>query len=355
MSSGFAGTSHIWLLACTCFVLTIRSAPAFTPQSAPLVDFFQQARSQPHTGWTRRAQYAGTSTIVGALSERQLQFWEDVEEGIEPIESFYKQNTSNNSSEETDRVRTFMKSCKGEISPPKGYALDHQPSEEHIDGLCAKPFWGSSDFEWARKLEEQSGVIVKEFEDNLLKRGCLFSGDSAWQNKVMGEGWSAFRLQRMGVWNSENIELFPKTYELLRSLDIPLAVRGVCFARQASQTGVKAHSDGRNFILTAHLGLQVPEGVWVKVGGETRSWTEGKLTIMDTSFEHSTGNPTDSDRHVLIIDFWHPDLTAGERACLNFIYELRNKFESGLVPYRKPRSLHANQGLAGLWNALTAK
>jgi aspartyl/asparaginyl beta-hydroxylase (cupin superfamily) len=115
----------------------------------------------------------------------------------------------------------------------------------------------------------------------------------------MGTGWSAFRLQRLGVWNVENCAVFPKTYDLLRKLDIPLAVRGVCFARQAPGSGVAPHSDGRNFILTSHLGLKIPEGCWIKVGDDQQSWQEGKLTTIDTSFEHSTGNPTDDDRHVV--------------------------------------------------------
>lgn len=173
----------------------------------------------------------------------------------------------------------------------------------------------------------------------------------------MGAGWSAFRLQRLGVWNVANCAVFPKTYELLRSLDIPLAVRGVCFARQQGGSGVEPHSDGRNFILTSHLGLKIPEGCWIKVGKEEQSWSEGKLTTLDTSFEHSTGNPTNEDRHVLIIDFWHPELTEAERAGLEFIYDLRNKFESGEIPFRQPRieeeEEEEGQGLAGLWSALT--
>ncbi|KAL7471708.1 hypothetical protein ACHAXS_012009 [Conticribra weissflogii] len=170
----------------------------------------------------------------------------------------------------------------------------------------------------------------------------------------MGTGWSAFRLQRLGVWNTENCALFPRTYELLRKLDIPLAVRGVCFARQTPGSGVAPHSDGRNFILTSHLGLKVPEGCWIKVGEEEQTWLEGKLTTLDTSFEHSTGNPTSDDRHVLIIDFWHPELSDAERAGLEFIYDLRNKFESGEIPFRQPRSLkEEGQGFGGFWKALS--
>lgn len=42
--------------------------------------------------------------------------------------------------------------------------------------------------------------------------------------------------------------------QVLAELDIPFAVRGVMFAKQAPGTGVQPHSDGRNFILTLHLG-----------------------------------------------------------------------------------------------------
>ena len=78
-----------------------------------------------------------------------------------------------------------------------------------------------------------------------------------------------------------------------------------------------------------------------------------------TSFEPSTGNPSSEDRHVLIIDFWHPELSDVERAGLEYIYDLRNKFESGKVPFRQPKAKpevaeeEEGQGLSGLWKSLT--
>jgi hypothetical protein len=93
-----------------------------------------------------------------------------------------------------------------------------------VEGLTAKPFWSAIDepelFPWARELEEKSHIIREEFEAK-LRESEQFSTDSVWQNQVMGEGWSAIRLQRLGVWNAEKCEEFPKTYELLRSLWIP--------------------------------------------------------------------------------------------------------------------------------------
>eukprot|EP00527_Entomoneis_sp_CCMP2396_P001616 CAMPEP_0198143676 /NCGR_PEP_ID=MMETSP1443-20131203/9273_1 /TAXON_ID=186043 /ORGANISM="Entomoneis sp., Strain CCMP2396" /LENGTH=316 /DNA_ID=CAMNT_0043806947 /DNA_START=100 /DNA_END=1050 /DNA_ORIENTATION=+ len=291
-------------------------------------------------------------TSLNALTERQLQFWEDVDVGLDEIENFYEKKEQS-----IDKIRQFSRSAQGLVPPPTRYAPGHDPSEEHVDGLTAKSFWDASSdpelFPWARELEEKSHIILEEFERK-LRESDQFSSDSVWQNQVMGDGWSAIRLQRLGVWNAENCEEFPKTYELLRSLRIPLAVRGVCFARQSPGSGVQPHSDGRNFIITSHLGLKVPDACWIRVGEEQRGWEEGKLTTIDTSFTHSTGNPSDSDRHVLIIDFWHPELTVAERAALDFVYDLRNKFESGLVPFRKPRSVEPEgEGLAGLWKTIT--
>ena len=234
--------------------------------------------------------------------------------------------------------------ARGEIPLETGVREFHEPSEEHIEGLTAQSFWETTEFPWANALEEKSHIIQEEFMAKLQSDSDLFVGDSNLQNSVMGGGWSAIRLQRLGVWNLENCKEFPKTYELIKELDIPLAVRGVCFARQKPYSGVKTHSDGRNFILTSHLGIKIPKDCWIEVAKERRDWEEQRLLTLDTSFLHSTGNPTAEDRYVLIIDFWHPELTEAERAGLEFIYDLRNKFETGLIPVR-PLRKHEKIGM----------
>lgn len=302
--------------------------------------------------------HAASTTTCSALTPRKKQFWEDVADGLHDMEDFHqKQGTG-----DIDRVWAFCRSAQGKTPKPQPARPGQEPSEEHIEGLTAQPFWDvatdTARFPWAAALEEKADIIQKEFEEKLLDTS-RFASDSVWQNQVMGGGWSAIRLQRLGVWNTENCAEFPETYAILKELKIPLAVRGVCFARQAPGTGVQPHSDGRNFILTAHLGLKIPDKCWIEVGGERRGWEQGKLTTLDTSFVHSTGNPSpEEDRHVLIIDFWHPELSAPETAALEFIYDLRNRFESGLVPFRKPRTSIEDEeeegmGLVGLWQSLT--
>lgn len=289
-----------------------------------------RAFTEPFPGRTGTPVLIYRNIRLHALTERQAQFWENVDDGLNDIETYYRNQGGN-----IDRIRRFGMRARGQIPLEPGYRDHHEPSEEHIEGLTAKPLWETSEFSWAQALEEKSHIIQTEFEAKIKRESNLFMGDSSLQNSVMGGGWSAIRLQRLGVWNIENCKEFPKTFKLLKELDIPIAVRGVCFARQAPGSGVKPHSDGRNFILTSHLGIKIPDGCWIEVAKERRSWEEQRLLTIDTSFVHSTENPTVGDRYVLIIDFWHPELTEAERAGLEFIYDLRNKFENGLIPVRK--------------------
>lgn len=65
-----------------------------------------------------------------------MQFWEDVDEGLGGIESFYAKQ-----GQDIDRIRTFSRRARGGLPKPEGCAPGHEPSEEHVDGLSAKPFW----------------------------------------------------------------------------------------------------------------------------------------------------------------------------------------------------------------------
>jgi len=194
-----------------------------------------------------------------------MQFWEDVDEGLINVATVYDERNL-----DIDRILNFAQTAQGINPKPIPTLPGHQPSEEHVDDLTAQPFWDAAsdpvNFPWAEKLEANAHIIMEELQaklDREAQEQSLFAGDSAWQNNVMGKGWSAFRLQRLGVWNMENCKEFPKTSALMRSLNIPFAVRGVCFARQGAGSGVQPHTDGRNFILTSHLGLKVPAGAWV--------------------------------------------------------------------------------------------
>lgn len=69
----------------------------------------------------------------------------------------------------------------------------------------------------------------------------------------------------------------------------------------------------------AHLGLVVNADARIRVGNETRRWVEGRFIILDDSFEHEVWHEGDGVRLILIVDMWHPDLTAAQKNSLSSI------------------------------------
>ena len=89
-------------------------------------------------------------------------------------------------------------------------------------------------------------------------------------------------------------------------------------------THVHPHSGPTNCRLRAHLGLSVPPGddggrLEMRIAdGQMLTWKEGQVFVIDDSFEHEVWHEKANGgvRLVLIIDLWHPDLSAQERATL---------------------------------------
>jgi len=204
-----------------------------------------------------------------------------------------------------------------------------QKASSYISGLLAEPFHDLSDLNylWMRKLEENFSDIQGELAVALSNPELSVVGQHVWVQAARAEAvaygpdWKTLVLQDRCVWEDTNCALFPKTVELLKTNLVPSVE--VFFAKQAPNTGIKPHTDNTNFILTSHLGLDVPEGeCWMKVGEFKKEWKNGQGMIADTSFVHSTANESEvQTRYVLIIRFWHPELTTVERCALQFLFD----------------------------------
>lgn len=207
-----------------------------------------------------------------------------------------------------------------------------QKAASYIAGLSATPFHKVSDssYKWMQKLEDKHNIIKEELTRALLNPELSTIGNQIWvvaareEAVAYGPDWKTLVLQDRCVWEEKNETLFPKTVALIRELQVPSVE--VFFARQAPGTGIKPHSDDTNFILTSHLALDVPEGeCWMQVGDFKKNWENGKGMIADTSFIHSTFNEsTTATRYVLIIRFWHPELTSDEIKALQFLFDALN-------------------------------
>lgn len=86
------------------------------------------------------------------------------------------------------------------------------------------------------------------------------------------------------------------------------------FSTMKPGTSISPHYGASNIKLRCHFPLYVPEEAFLRVGGDPRTWTEGKMIIFDDSYEHEAANLSDSEeRAILLFDIWHPDLVEEEK------------------------------------------
>jgi aspartate beta-hydroxylase len=141
--------------------------------------------------------------------------------------------------------------------------------------------------------------------------------------------------------------------------NIPRQYNHALFSALAPATHVSEHFGPTNKKLRCHLPLVVPARLpadcdadtacsplcSLTVAGEERPLEAGKCVVFDDSFLHEAenragphcpGDPSSGPRVVLIVDVWHPDLSAeevsGVRACAKQWREQPSTTHS-LLPY----------------------
>uniref|UniRef100_T1HC09 Asp_Arg_Hydrox domain-containing protein n=1 Tax=Rhodnius prolixus TaxID=13249 RepID=T1HC09_RHOPR len=191
----------------------------------------------------------------------------------------------------------------------------YQRSLYNVDRLAARPWWTQSQTQYQdffRKLEENWKQIKEEGMKALKMKG-LYQDES---ESLRDSGdWKQFELYARGVKFTANCNQAPVTCSLIDQFPpARTCKRGQTkFSVMSGGTHVWPHCGPTNCRLRAHLGLVVPkENIAIRVAEETRKWEEGKVLIFDDSFEHEVWHNGTSARLVLIVDIWHPDLTAQE-------------------------------------------
>lgn len=175
---------------------------------------------------------------------------------------------------------------------------------------------------WASVLAGEVATIQAEL------RACVRDEPGrAWtgaEYAAIAPDWRFTHLWQDGRWLPEGEERYPATVALLKRLEAshqlrlnPLQNVACGFARQPAGSGISPHCDGNLLGLTAHLALMVPaDGCWIEVGGERRSWSDGRLLLMDTTHTHHTHNGGASDRYILMLNVVRPEVADEEVAAL---------------------------------------
>lgn len=179
-----------------------------------------------------------------------------------------------------------------------------------LPGLTAQPFWDAARFADVRRLEAAAATIRGELL--ALRRRQVFGAEPE-SDLVAAGTWAQFDFSINGRRLDENCALCPETAAVLDSLEAVQGCDLMLFSANVPGTHIRPHCGPHNARLRCHLGLVVPEGCSMRVGSEVRTWEEGRCLVFDDSFEHEVWNRGEGTRVVLLVDFWHPELTPIEQ------------------------------------------
>lgn len=210
------------------------------------------------------------------------------------------------------------------------------PDYPLFPGLRSRPFWDASEFPGASVLEANWQSVRDDWlalDPETMTR---------YVPPTMQNTWRVHMLTYMGVDLEPLTQRCAGTHALVREL--PGLCRGYPWADNvlsvhAAHSHLRPHCSVDTVRVRCHLGLSIPEDCAIRVGEETRGWQDGRTLLFDDSFEHETWNRGDGTRAILILDFWHPDLTGAEREALTAGFshsKVRSQFAAQRAPAAVP-------------------
>jgi beta-hydroxylase len=138
-----------------------------------------------------------------------------------------------------------------------------------------------------------------------IREECLAaSGYVQWPELGIYEGnWDVFGLWDLqGTLIEHNAGVCPNTVSILRQIP---NLRTAGFSRLGAGCHIKPHKGYTDEVLRCHLGLIIPGGdCALRVEDTVYKWGEGKAFVFDDRLLHEAWNYTDSDRYVLLLDFY---------------------------------------------------
>ena len=180
----------------------------------------------------------------------------------------------------------------------------------YFPGLRAQPIWDPDEFEFVGRLVEQRDTILGEF-NRYRQHGHLNIHHK--RLNTVGK-WNVLYLHAAGKQNDDVLEAFPESIRATQAMPGMGVVGHAYFSVLDPGTHIPPHCGPSNTTLRVQLRLYVPEGCEMRVGDEVHNWDDGHDTLVfDDAFEHEVWVRSKTERSVLILDFWHPELTPAER------------------------------------------
>ncbi|MGA2013672.1 MAG: aspartyl/asparaginyl beta-hydroxylase domain-containing protein [Solirubrobacteraceae bacterium] len=183
----------------------------------------------------------------------------------------------------------------------------------YYPGLPARPWHDPSQIPIVADLEAAYAEIAAEI------RALPTDAFHRESERISRTGdWDVLIFHERGQRNVANCDRCPVTTEIIAAHDTVRSLSGLIYvSRMKPGTHIAAHRGPTNMRLRCHLALTVPDGdCAIRVGTETRGWEEGRCIVFDDYFDHEAWNHTSQERIVMVVDIWHPDLSAQEIAVI---------------------------------------
>jgi aspartyl/asparaginyl beta-hydroxylase (cupin superfamily) len=172
-----------------------------------------------------------------------------------------------------------------------------------------KTFFDNSDFSWVESVEAGTPAIRRELDVLLERREHIPNFQDLSDNQkelTEGEQWKTFVLYGYGRPVTENCAMCPETIRVLKMIP---GMKTAMFSILAPGKHIPEHCGPYKGVLRYHLGLMIPKPeslCRIRVGGDTRSWAEGKSLIFDDRYPHEAWNDSGEYRVVLFVDLLRP-------------------------------------------------
>ena len=193
---------------------------------------------------------------------------------------------------------------------------------EIIPGLSQHPYWPREKLPWIQEIENQIPIIKEELLTLRSQKGFQPYRGPTWTSSIKSDDgigskshdsgdWNVFYLTLHGMSFKENQEKCSKTMEMIKNL-VPRNYDHAFFSAVVPGTHIMKHHGPTNKKLRLHIPLLSVEGSKMRVADEIKEMEAGKAYVFDDSFEHEVWHEGPATRIILIVDFWHPDLTDEE-------------------------------------------
>lgn len=248
---------------------------------------------------------------------------------IELLDRALAELRAQNDHDALQRIEQFAALYLGTARPKYKHAMQ-RPAFLFFPELEAKAFFERTEFNWVAELEaatagirEELLVLLQQQPQELQPYVQVNAQDPAqWKELNNSPQWSSFHFYKAGERLDSHCVQCPVTAGVIEKLPLvhtPSHTPEVFFSVLKPGTHIPPHHGLGNYKIAVHLPLVVPGDCAIRVGNETRTWSEGQCLIFDDSFQHEAWNKSSELRAVLILEIWNPQLSSVERQAVTAV------------------------------------